>query len=183
MDIVPQPLTTHECTLAVDIARAMQQWANTYRPTVSKAPTVTPCEIGQSLKVIRDKQLYRATAHHFYVYCALKWGMLPEKVEQYIELSDGATMPPAPPKPPLQTYIYFLLGGDKVKIGVTRDIRARIDAIRTMSPVPITLLCVIPGTPTKEKELHQRFAQHRAHGEWFVDCAEIRAFIAEMVQA
>jgi len=176
MDSVPQALRD-------DIARAMQQWARSYRPVTTKSPSVPPCEIGQSLKAIRDQRLYRATAEHFYVYCALKWGMSPEKVEHYISLADGVKkgQPAAKAKP--QTYIYFLSGGDKIKIGVTGDVRARIDAIRTMSPVPVELLCVIPGTPDQEKLLHRRFAEYRVHGEWFVDCTDIRDFIAEVVQA
>ncbi|MGB1286709.1 MAG: GIY-YIG nuclease family protein [Aggregatilineales bacterium] len=42
----------------------------------------------------------------------------------------------------------------------------------------MTLLTTIEGDQTLERELHQRFADHRLNGEWFEPVDELLLYIA-----
>ena len=65
-------------------------------------------------------------------------------------------------------YVYFLGAGPFVKIGkATGHPAARIADLRTGCPFPITLIASITGGLKEEFALHKRFAEYRAHGEWF----------------
>lgn len=75
--------------------------------------------------------------------------------------------------------VYFIQADNGlIKIGVAANPQDRLRTLRTMSPVGLRLVLVIPslGAPG-ESELHTRFAEHRAHGEWFRPAAELVAFI------
>lgn len=74
--------------------------------------------------------------------------------------------------------VYFIEGAGLIKIGSTLNIQSRFRSIRGSSPVPVKLIGTIPGGGPLEGLLHAKFAQHRSHGEWFVDCQDIRDFIA-----
>lgn len=56
-----------------------------------------------------------------------------------------------------------------VKIGRTGNISERLTRMRVESPVPLKLLGFIESSDDvkKEREFHDRFADHRIHGEWF----------------
>ncbi len=54
-----------------------------------------------------------------------------------------------------------------VKIGKTTDLQKRFAALSTQSPTPLRVLKTIPGYSDEERALHERFAKHRRHGEWF----------------
>jgi hypothetical protein len=73
--------------------------------------------------------------------------------------------------------VYFLRGGDLVKIGTSNNPRRRIDEIKTGSAVELSLLQVIDGGRDVERGLHTRFADQRSHGEWFFFRDDLRAFI------
>lgn len=73
--------------------------------------------------------------------------------------------------------VYFLRAGNKVKIGRTRNVQARIDALQNMNPVRLHLLFAQPGGVSLERSYHQRFKAYRAHGEWF----EIRGDLADFL--
>ncbi|MFD9047634.1 GIY-YIG nuclease family protein [Streptomyces zaomyceticus] len=93
-------------------------------------------------------------------------------------------MLPAAPKPGLAAEtrsVYFIRADNGlIKIGVAAAPRERLRTIRTMSPIPLRLVLVLPGLGAAgEAELHQRFAAHRSHGEWFFPCTEIDEFIRE----
>lgn len=64
-------------------------------------------------------------------------------------------------------FIYFFKCGDRVKIGLARDVKERRDRISSFCPYPLEILAVMPGTRADEMALHQRFASFRTHGEWF----------------
>ncbi|NGN63157.1 GIY-YIG nuclease family protein [Streptomyces sp. A7024] len=68
-----------------------------------------------------------------------------------------------------QRYIYVIgsAATPLVKIGTAADPSARLCAFQTGSPTPLTLLWTCPGGRDLELALHQHFANHRAHGEWF----------------
>lgn len=54
-----------------------------------------------------------------------------------------------------------------VKIGRSVDVQVRLEALRTMSPVALTLLWQTLGGAELEAALHRRFDAQRHHGEWF----------------
>lgn len=92
--------------------------------------------------------------------------------------------PPAPrqpkkPPPFVGDVIYFVEAPSTslIKIGTTRYIGSRIRALQSASPVKLRFLGCMAGTVNAERELHERFARHRKHGEWFSASAELRRFI------
>lgn len=54
-----------------------------------------------------------------------------------------------------------------VKIGVATSVNARLDELRTGSPVPLHLIWKTRGGRALEGGLHEYFAPYRIHGEWF----------------
>ncbi len=77
--------------------------------------------------------------------------------------------------------VYFIQAETgQIKIGRAFDVGARQSAMRTMSPVPLTLLCAISGDMRVELGYHKRFAEHRLHGEWFAPHPDILAEIARL---
>jgi hypothetical protein len=67
--------------------------------------------------------------------------------------------------------IYFIQidGGGPIKIGYTSgtDVRPRLRAIQTSVPYPLAVIHTMPGELADERNLHERFAEWRMHGEWF----------------
>lgn len=63
--------------------------------------------------------------------------------------------------------VYFMRTGDFVKIGVTTGMFARYQAIDAATPFMVDILATLPGDQKLERELHQRFAEHRHKYEWF----------------
>jgi hypothetical protein len=71
---------------------------------------------------------------------------------------------------PDQIECVYLIGCEAntlVKIGRSVDVQERLAALRTMSPVPLTLLWQTLGGAELETALHGHFGSRRAHGEWF----------------
>jgi hypothetical protein len=68
--------------------------------------------------------------------------------------------------------VYFLeaAGTGLVKIGCAIDVAGRWADLSTMSPVPLSLLAVLPGGRDREQELHRLLREYRHHGEWFRRC-------------
>ena len=66
-------------------------------------------------------------------------------------------------------YIVEVEALDRYKIGCAAFPEPRIDALRTAGQVPLRLLRVIrhPQAKALERILHERYAAHRRHGEWF----------------
>jgi hypothetical protein len=78
--------------------------------------------------------------------------------------------------------VYFIQGieGGPIKIGVARDPRDRLVSIQLMSPVRLQILGVIRGAGQPgEHRLHEQFAEHRLHGEWFQPAPELIHYIQE----
>lgn len=63
--------------------------------------------------------------------------------------------------------VYFIECDGLVKIGVSDDPYTRLKELSTGSSSPLRLLGCIPGGFKREKELHRKFANQRATGEWF----------------
>lgn len=80
--------------------------------------------------------------------------------------------------------VYFLRCHEFIKIGSAGNIRKRVEDIAQVTPWEIDVLGFIKRPDRQaafvlERELHKQFASYRVRGEWFQDCVEIRAFIAE----
>lgn len=73
--------------------------------------------------------------------------------------------------------VYFMLVGDTVKIGISRNLNRRIKEFKVAISAPIDAVYVESGVHFTEKELHERFAQHRLQGEWFSLSDEIKGFV------
>lgn len=77
-------------------------------------------------------------------------------------------------------YIYFVQGedGGPIKIGWAVDPMRRLQSIQTNSPVPLRNVALIKGTTrTRERKIHEQFAECRIRGEWFEPTFELIAFI------
>jgi hypothetical protein len=65
-------------------------------------------------------------------------------------------------------YAIQAIGVGLVKLGYTaKDVSRRLETLRLMSPVPLTLIWNHAATPDDELLLHKHFASYRRHGEWF----------------
>lgn len=65
--------------------------------------------------------------------------------------------------------IYFLMSHSHqiVKIGVSTDVVARIQAIKQGSPIPLELVACLRGPAQLERALHVYLRESRLKGEWF----------------
>jgi hypothetical protein len=78
--------------------------------------------------------------------------------------------------------VYFVVGADKLKIGVSIDpALLRLADLQTGSPVSLSIAWRVtcPNARQLEAALHRRYAEHRSHGEWF-DAAPILADILDL---
>ena len=73
--------------------------------------------------------------------------------------------------------VYFIQCGDWIKIGVTTNLCARMEALASSNPHQLQLLGHMPGTHKLERELHRKFAGHRLRYEWFSASPEILAYV------
>jgi Meiotically Up-regulated Gene 113 (MUG113) protein len=77
------------------------------------------------------------------------------------------------------TFIYFLRCGGHIKIGVAKNVDARIGQLQMGCPLPLELIAAVPGKPMEEKKLHAKFRHLRSTGEWFRAEKPLLDFIAE----
>ena len=82
-------------------------------------------------------------------------------------------------------WVYFVRADDLniVKIGYTDNLRLRLDTLRGMSPVGLSLIASFQAPPEYERSLHKKFAYLRDHGEWFKYTSEIHRFIKDKKSA
>lgn len=79
--------------------------------------------------------------------------------------------------------VYFVTTaeGKRVKIGYTRhDPRQRLRELQCGSPFELCIIATEPGSASDERMLHERFAGHRLHGEWFEMTVELKQHIIEV---
>lgn len=84
--------------------------------------------------------------------------------------------------------LYFIFGAGLIKIGLAGCVVERLACLRNGSPSPLEPLGFIRCADWKllagfERDMHQRFAALRSHGEWFRDDPLLRDFIAASTQA
>lgn len=73
--------------------------------------------------------------------------------------------------------IYFAQCGDRIKIGISQDVIARLSQLRTGAGAPVKLIAAVEGDTRMERALHKKLKHLRIDGEWFRDCSETRAAI------
>lgn len=82
------------------------------------------------------------------------------------------------------SHLYFVT--DKrsryVKIGISTDIDKRLRDLKASSPIPLKLELALhfdgPGAWVYEDALHQHFAAHWTHNEWFIYAKPIKEYVA-----
>lgn len=78
------------------------------------------------------------------------------------------------------SYIYLIEAENGwVKIGHAISVFDRASAVRTHSPLRTRLIAWWPGGGADERDLHEQFAGHRQHGEWFRPEGAFGAFVSE----
>lgn len=80
---------------------------------------------------------------------------------------------------PYGSSIYFIGGLGYIKIGYSADFKRRFLELAGSFPTPLDIIACI-GVERNvglkiEALLHRELKQHRVNGEWFVDCAAVRA--------
>jgi hypothetical protein len=78
--------------------------------------------------------------------------------------------------------VYFAQAEDRIKIGWSKQVSARLAGLQTGCPSSIKLLGTIPGGRSVERQLHERFASLRLSGEWFKAEPELLEHIAAVAQ-
>lgn len=71
--------------------------------------------------------------------------------------------------------VYYIAFGDRIKIGTTTDLKARMSALPHDE-----ILAVEPGSNELEKRRHREFGEHRLRGEWFRDVAALREHASDL---
>jgi hypothetical protein len=77
--------------------------------------------------------------------------------------------------------VYFIRGGDAIKIGRTSNLAARLRSLATASAVPLELLASVPGGRMEETRLHRQWRHLHIRGEWFQASDELLCYIREQV--
>lgn len=80
---------------------------------------------------------------------------------------------------PTGPHVYFVEAENRlIKIGYSANITLRLRALLTTSATPLKLLGWLQGSTVLERDLHERLAGSRSHGEWFRQTPEVEAVLA-----
>ena len=83
----------------------------------------------------------------------------------------------------IEKYVYFARESLQglVKIGMAEKLRDRFTRLKGQIPyhVDLDLLLIMYGGRSLEKDLHEKFKDHRVKGEWFKPHEDILSFIKE----
>lgn len=63
--------------------------------------------------------------------------------------------------------LYFIKGGEYIKIGVSNNPYKRKTALQTGNPFKLRFICILPLGYETESLLHKHLKEYRAEGEWF----------------
>lgn len=78
--------------------------------------------------------------------------------------------------------VYFLECAGRIKIGHSIDVPKRVRELSCGAPEKPVLIGTVEGPIDLERALHKKLKSHRHHREWFADCPEVRAVIAELLR-
>lgn len=79
-----------------------------------------------------------------------------------------------------ESVVYFILCQDKVKIGVTINVRSRFSHLQCSSPEKLTLLKYVKGDCGVEAIIHRLFAEQHVRGEWYQYDEDLADFIESL---
>lgn len=63
--------------------------------------------------------------------------------------------------------VYFVRGGELIKIGWSRHVRSRVMGMKIGSPAALTVVALALGGWELEAVLHAKYSEYHSHGEWF----------------
>lgn len=72
-----------------------------------------------------------------------------------------------------ESMVYFVQCGERVKIGTSKCLPARLSRLQTSAPERLVVIGVRIGDDRAERALHKKYEKYRTSGEWFVACPEI----------
>lgn len=65
-------------------------------------------------------------------------------------------------------YVIRAIGTNRVKVGWSTDVSARMKSLKTASPYPLELVTTLEtDEESLERLLHKGLRNYRVHGEWF----------------
>ena len=71
-------------------------------------------------------------------------------------------------------HVYFVgASTGPIKIGIARDIGARLNGLQTSHPQPLGLYAYVNGGKALERQYHGRFQSDRLAGEWFQRSSDV----------
>lgn len=74
--------------------------------------------------------------------------------------------------------LYAICAGDAIKFGYTSGSpSARLESLQCGNARKLVLVASWDGSLEDERHLHERFAEYRVHGEWFLPSDEVVAFV------
>jgi hypothetical protein len=82
----------------------------------------------------------------------------------------------------MKSVVYFIRGGEFIKIGIAQDVASRLAALATASPYPLEIVATVPGGIDLERTLHLELDDHRVNLEWFSDCLQVHAVMHRVVR-
>ena len=81
-------------------------------------------------------------------------------------------------------WVYFIACEEtqRVKIGYTKgNVTKRLKALQTGAAGQLRFIAKQPGSPETERAIHDKFAAHRLHGEWFEMSEDLFSYICAVV--
>lgn len=82
-------------------------------------------------------------------------------------------------KEPSFVYVIQANGDTPIKVGVAKDVHARMRTLQTGNPRQLRLLYVVPGAHALETKFHRQLRHSRLCGEWF-DGPDVPGFLSEV---
>jgi hypothetical protein len=101
----------------------------------------------------------------------LAWAARLEEIQRQAQITAALAEKPAQPiKPPSEPVVYLISASGHVKVGIATNIKNRFSSLQVSCPFPLKLLKTWKCANAREKEysLHNKFAQFRQNGEWFL---------------
>lgn len=76
--------------------------------------------------------------------------------------------------------VYFIANGGRIKIGYSAQVQRRIASIASYVG-DVEVIGIMDGTQQVERSLHVYFQAYHLSREWFQDCQQLRAMIANIL--
>lgn len=81
------------------------------------------------------------------------------------------------------SFVYFIYGAGRIKIGYSSDVERRLSEIATSNAFRPVLLLTFEGSIEAEREVHAKFAEDRVHLEWFRLSDPLRRYLVKRLDA